>query len=236
MKKSAQAAVPAVAGINLDVRPTSYWDADDPTSAIVQNIKGQLRREMARDFLGGTAPEMLGEIESELLEDTLTRDTREHLGRLGPSWMGGEYLPDYVRGEVEIARIVLQSVTMDVYSIRARRIAHGKRIGYRVVDEYASTWELTRKSSSRPLSLRELIALIDAAENENGNDGYPMVENIVRFQLENGDDAERAVGFVSVESTVYPMVALYYGTRVLAWAEAWVAEHREPEEEDEDAE
>lgn len=39
----------------------------------------------------------------------------------GPSWMGGEYLPDSEPGEVEIARIVLQSTTMDVFSIRARR-------------------------------------------------------------------------------------------------------------------
>lgn len=223
--------VPPVTGIDLDFRPASYWQADDATSAIVQNIKGQLRRDMARDFLGGTAPEELGEIESELLADTLPDATRRSLGGFGPMWLGGEYLPDYALGEVEIARIVLQSSTLDVYSIRARRRGKGGRLYYRVVDEYESEWSIARRSSTRPLTLRELVQLIDSAENECGNDGYPMVENIVRYQLEGDGNAEHAVRFVTLESTVYPMIGQYYRTRLLAWAQAWVADSREREEE-----
>ena len=44
--------------------------------------------------------------------------------------MGGEYLPDLLPNEVEIARVVLKSTTMDVQSIRARRTKH--RIIYRI--------------------------------------------------------------------------------------------------------
>ena len=43
------------ATIELDFRPRSYWDHANPASAILQNIKGQVRREMVRDFIEGTA-------------------------------------------------------------------------------------------------------------------------------------------------------------------------------------
>jgi hypothetical protein len=47
--------------------------------------------------------------------------------------MGGEFLADYLKGENEIARVVLQSVTDDVISIRAQQVE--EEIAYRVVDE-----------------------------------------------------------------------------------------------------
>ena len=37
--------------INLDFRPASYTDFDDPVSLVTNGIKGQMRREMARDML-----------------------------------------------------------------------------------------------------------------------------------------------------------------------------------------
>ncbi len=58
----------ASATIDLDFGPQSYWDHADSASAILQNIKGQVRREMVRDFIEGTAPAQLGAIEPELLE------------------------------------------------------------------------------------------------------------------------------------------------------------------------
>lgn len=39
----------------------------------------------------------------------------------GPRWLGGEHLPPFERGEVEIVRVVLASTTRDVFRIRARR-------------------------------------------------------------------------------------------------------------------
>jgi hypothetical protein len=220
MTKPVHVAIAEVAGVDLDFRPASYWEADDPTSLIVQNMKGQLRRDMARDFLSGSAPDELGDIQSDLLEDTLSDAMRRDLGQLGPSWMGGEYLPDYARGEVEIARIVLASVTMDVYSIRARRTPRGNRITYRLVDEYQSDWNSARKSSARPLTLRQLVELIDTADSSECDSTYPLIENIVRFQMEGGETPEHAAAFVAVESTIYPALGRYYATRVLAWAQA----------------
>jgi hypothetical protein len=61
--------------------------------------------------------------------------------------MGGEYLPDYEQGEVEIARLVLASTTQDVYSVRARWV--GSVLRYHIVDEYETDWYLTRETFER---------------------------------------------------------------------------------------
>lgn len=114
--KKRTAHVPVADGIDLDFRPRSYGADRDPIATIVQNIKGQNRRRMARAFVAGDMPKDFGPIVDELLEDTLDNDARVSLGQIHPSFMGGEYLPDYQRSEVEIARVVLASVTQDVYS------------------------------------------------------------------------------------------------------------------------
>ena len=88
--------------------------------------------------------------------------------------MGGEYLPPLRKGEVEIARISLASVTADQISVRARR-SRG-RIRYRVVDEYmeTSTYVCHPASSVSPLSLGELIALMESA-SDGGSIIFPIL-------------------------------------------------------------
>ena len=73
----------------------------------------------------GLSPEELGELDPALLEAELDDDARARLGAIHPMLMGGEYLPSFRQGEVEIARIALASVTGDVFSIRARRRPSG---------------------------------------------------------------------------------------------------------------
>ena len=94
---------------------------------------------------------------------TLSDADRRALGRLHPSFMGGEYLPDRRDTEVEIARINIDSTTSDVTSIYAK--AGKDRIRYRVVDEYNgyTLSEKCTRSSKRPLSLGELIEFLLAA-------------------------------------------------------------------------
>jgi hypothetical protein len=60
-------------------------------------------------------------------------------------------------GEVEIARITIASTTQDVICVYARQV--GKRIHYRVVDEYEDEAQRTnrRRTSSRPLTLEQLV-------------------------------------------------------------------------------
>src|SRR5690554_1885725 len=113
--------------IDLDFRPAHYGDFDDPVALAVNGIKGQMRREMVRDMLEAEGEQrerydaVLGPLEEDVLEERAPEAfTRGITSLFGPGWMGGEYLPDMRAGEVEIARVVLASATMDVTSVRAR--------------------------------------------------------------------------------------------------------------------
>lgn len=202
-------------------RPTSYWDHADPVSAILSNIKGQNRRRMAHTFITGQARPELGELPSGFLEPGLDHATRSYLGSQHPSWMGGEYLPDYLPGEVEIARLVLDSVTRDVISFRARRRRCGRRILNRVVDEYPDDgrpWTCRPASSAGPLPLSGLIQLIDGARSPDflGETGsLPLLY----LEHQEGCEPDELLGFVTVESDLYPDLTPYYQEKVRWWIE-----------------
>ena len=229
--------VPVVAGIDLEFRPRGYQADRDPVAAITQNILGEHRRRMVSDFVQGHVDPAEGPIDERLLDDLVDDDTRRGLGRVHPSFMGGEYLPRYQGPEFEIARLVMDSVTQDVISIRARRRHGGTRYRYRIVDEYESTFALKRQTSTRPLSLRELIHLIDTATSEMmAAEHERMPEGIIWWQVhEYGEDADAAAGFLRITSTVYPQLETYYRKRLRAWVEGEVAA-RAAEDEGESAE
>ena len=138
-------------GINYDFRPESFWaSASNPLEAILRNVKGRNRREMIRDY---HAAGKLDEVCGDLLNDSLDVGCQEKLGKIHPSFMGGEYLPNYQPHEVEIARIELQTMTSDVLSLRAR--GSRRRIKDRLVDEYETEYGLPPETSRRPFSLRD---------------------------------------------------------------------------------
>jgi hypothetical protein len=223
--------------LDLQFRPASYWDHPDPLRAILSGIKGQNRREMAQDFVTGQAPAALGPIDPGLLEDRLDEATRDALGRAHPNWMGGEFLPDALPGEVEIARIVLASMTQDVISFRARRRRGGGRIRYRVVDEYGEPgepgWTCRPASSARPLTLGQVITLIDRAVNPGFALGEGALTDLLR-EAQEGTEPEDAARFVRVVSDFYPGLEEHFDRRAGEWLER---KRRElgPEEDGDDA-
>lgn len=139
--------------------------------------------------------------------------------------MGGEYLLDLYSKEVEIARVVLQSTTMDVNSIRARKTKH--RIVYRIFDEYEpECWDfhLTKKTSAKPLTMRELVSLIDNAR-ENG-----LVGNGQNYHFyEYGEEAEEIYDFETASSAFYPELAKWYDEV----NEEWLVERQKEREQEE---
>jgi hypothetical protein len=139
--------------IDLTFRPTSYADFEDPVALAVNGIAGQMRREMVRDMLSAEGAkregydEVLGSIQPDILEERADERFIHNLSSVcGPSWMGGEYLPRAKRREVEIARVVLQSVTADVYpmgddaSDSADTIRSALNSLYGVYDECEVLW------------------------------------------------------------------------------------------------
>ena len=228
--------VPEVDGVDLDSRPDSYWAPTNALGALLQNVKGQNRREMIEQVATGQSVIPPGTLGDGLLQDSLAEQERASLGSIHPSFMGGEYLPDYIRGEVEIARVVLASVTQDVYSLRVRPLRAG-RIRFRMVDEYESGFVIRPASSMHPLSLRELVAMLDRMEG-GFHTGHGLIEGIMLNQLESADttDASDIAGFISVQSTVYQDLENYYDTRLLQEATALLDEHRGDDREENEVE
>ena len=170
----------SITPINLQFRPQSYFWAKDKGIQLLSDIKGANRRRMAEQALQG---DVLGELSPQLLAHALQEDDRRFIGRLHPSFMGGEYLPSTRKQEVEIARITIASTTQDVTCVYARPL--GKRISYRIVDEYNGdtiTGRQTR-TSTKPLSLGELVSfflqgwdLLGCLDHNFCEDGYPRDE------------------------------------------------------------
>lgn len=203
-------------------RPETYWPESKTAEQLLTNIKGKVRRDMARRIL---AEEGFTGLNAFIAREELKGEDLLMWGRIHPAMMGGEYLPALGGGEVEIARISLASTTGDQISIRARR--EGDAIRYAVVDEYESTFRLSIEASEAPLTLGELIRLIDESKYHEDSYSGGLVVSHLTYNLENGSDVDELEGFVSVESAFYPELSGYYRA-VLA---RWLDEHRVQEEE-----
>jgi hypothetical protein len=201
-------------GIDYGFRPDSYWKENDPLQTALRNVKGENRRQMILEY---AAENRLHEVEAQLLEDELDEPTRRLLGRIDPSFMGGEYLPKYLPGEVEIARICLQSTTSDVISLRATPTAD-RKIAYRVVDEYDSVFTLPIYSSDTPLTLAELIRQFDEGNLDDAaikSGGLSLGYNVM--STSEGDRQEKR-HFTRITSSIYQKLHEHYEKIFDQWA------------------
>jgi hypothetical protein len=148
-----------------------------------------------------------------ILGDSLSPEVRDHLGSIDPFFSGGEFLPDYERGEVEIARLALDSSTQDVISIRASP-GQGQPIQYRIVDEHESKWEIQPQSSEVPLTLAELIAGIEGAGNSEW--GWLGLEDI-QCTYNDGCTIEEAATFIEFSSEFYDDLEKHYWLAIEKW-------------------
>jgi hypothetical protein len=196
--------VPKVPGIDLDYRPRDYFFAADLKIPLLSGIAGETRRQLVRELVGAGKP-----VPDGLDAPVLDKEMRQAWGRLHPSNMGGEFLPTPRNGEVEIARISLASVTADQISVRAPR--SGKRIVYRIVDEYESGYICRPARSTGTLSLRKLAALMESA-----CEGSSIIFPILNMNLRDSATAELEA-FVSVTSDFYHDLGRYYRALTDAW-------------------
>ena len=198
---------------NLNYRPATYWPSKRSATF---GVKGEWRRRTIRDA------EEAGELDDVpvvLQDEALSDAFRTARGRIHPGLMGGEYLPDYGRDEVEIARVSLESTTWDVYSLRARPT--GGAIEYSVVDEYQSDLDFEPKSTAKPLTLREMIDFIESARHP-GED--PAIAGIAPASCRAGNmeglsegEEEMLLGFATVTSDFYPQLQQWYEEEEAEW-------------------
>ena len=175
--------------IDTSYRPETYFRPISLKDHVKTRVKGQVRRDLAESMAG----EGRGGLLPGLLAEDLGEEDRSSWGKIHPSCLGGEFLPRFKRLETEIARVVLRSVTCDVTSVYARRLKN--RIAYRVVDDYdgETLTARTRRTSIRPLSLKELVDFLLR--------GWPFLEVL---GMNFGSDTKRMLGFFRGESAFYP--------------------------------
>lgn len=215
--------------VDLDFRP-DYHSPADALAAILANVKGQRRRELIRDIASGHAreavlkrggdpalAELLSEVDPGLLVESF--DDPGKLAWLNPTFLGGECLPAYLPGEVEVARVVMETTTMDVVSIRARRRTRGYR--FRVVDEYEAVFRFAPKSSRLPLTLGEMVEFVFRYDYEDTDPGPTGERGAILGRLDwdlgNGVEAEELRGFHRVESDFYPGMDKLVTDRIDEW-------------------
>lgn len=212
------------APIDWEFQPRSYRDATDPIAAILMNVKGQFRRQSIRSAMlaGGPEAEKRAEMLLAATIPEMTTVTGDYYR------LGGEHLPEYLPKEVEIARIVTGTDIVDVVSIRARSIRAGGLLYYRIVSECDdSVWSGTPKSSSRPLSLRELVCLIESARDAIADGDYGIAELYRNYVLEAGGDLPQAV---NAYSDIYHDLERYYQAQAQEWLDAHVEESGEDDQ------
>ena len=217
--------------IDYDHAPASYWDNDNgsPLETLLRNVQGTQRRAM---IIKAWEENDLENIPPALLQAGLSELLREEMGRIHPAFMGGEYLPEYEDGEVEIARIELKSTTGDVTSIRARPgdLSQGEPpIVYRVEDEYQTEFTLARAGSDKPLTLAELIDFIDDTASDGDEDCHGLALQATAMNFSCGSDAESLLGFATVTSDFYPDLEAHYDAFITEWLEEAAAEEEDGE-------
>ena len=188
-------------GICYGFRPASYWEDLDPLSAILRNVTGENRRQMITDNWNAGK---LEELDPALLNDVLDDAARQRLGRIHPSFMGGEYLPGYLPGEVEIARICVEATSDSEQSIviSLRACPNEAGIAYRIVAEHEGGFLLPITQSKRPLTLAELVRQFEHGQlNElDFVGGLALGYNNMNAE---GCDFEDLRNFTRITSTLY---------------------------------
>jgi hypothetical protein len=147
---------------SIRFRPRDYFGRYDLQTKLLTQVKGTVRRKALRKAL---EEGQISELPDEIKSPALSEFVRQYVGRLHPSFMGGEYLPNAKAAEVEVARIRIDSTTGDVISVYARQV--GRRIAYRVVDEYGGETLSGRseRTSMRPLTMGQLLDFFLGAWN-----------------------------------------------------------------------
>ena len=217
-------------GIDLSFRPSAKL-----FPLLLSRVKGTARRQ---ELIQAMEEERLEDLPEQFLQSALSHEERSASAALHPALMGGEYLPDFLKDEVEVARIELASTTADVVSVRMRPTKKG--LVYRVVDEYGnggagedgedddyeegdsdSMVDSTPLVSKVPLSLAELGEFVVEAAK---------VEDMVL--MNEFYTVDEALAFISGSSVYYPEFGLYLD----AYISGVVPENEEEEEDEEEDE
>jgi hypothetical protein len=206
----------AIPASSLQYRPRDYFARYDLQADLLTKVKGRARRELIKQSLENGDLEDLPDFVTDV---ALGKIDRQMIGLIHPMFLGGEYLPKTKPGEVEIARINLNSTTYDVAVIYARRV--GQRIHYRMVDEYDGEWLKTKntRTSTKPLTMGEMVSFFIYAWD---------LFNCLESNYQN--DVKSMLSFFNGESEFYPYFDSVLRAQVI---DRFYEEDEDDEDEDE---
>ncbi len=237
---------PIPVAVDLDFRPDTYVADWWALATLVQNVTGEARRaEVYRACLGSARwhDGQLIDVPPRPLTARLRTDRLPPAERVRyvagdpVERVSGEYLPPYRPGELEIARLVLATRPMLVFSVRARSVrptgvspftyrtfAESREV--RVVNEHGTAFTVPMNETQGMFTLRDLIRCIDGIRASHLSEHppeLPFPEALLREARALGVRAGELHDFVNVSSVVYPELRPFYRHR-LAW---WVQQHYE---------
>jgi hypothetical protein len=176
--------------INLAYRPKSYFAPLRLEEQLIAQVKSAVvRRKLEKLHTEGR----LDELRALLKENGILKSSLKGLETIHPAFMGGNYLPGAVEGEIEIARIEIDSTTNDVTSLLAKQ--DEGRIQYWVVDEYDGE-TLTgpvEMTCDKPLTLGEMADFF--------LDAWNLIE-VLKMNFEGNQEA--SLDFFIAKSKFYP--------------------------------
>lgn len=202
-----------ISNVDLDYRPASYGPEWRSANQAIAHLTGLERRHAVRALLRDQPYRQWQALMAyeELTEDEAAwAQIRRHLGPR----------PDYEHDPIEIAHLTICSTLGDWSSVAATRIDSGYR--FRILsssDDLAGPVTQPFSEAPGPLSMRELIDLIDRSRHEDDiwAEGG-LVLGSVHGTLRESTSIEEAVNFVKVDSAYYPELGEYY--RLLATEQA----------------
>jgi len=213
------------AGIDLSFRPSAKL-----FPLLLSRVKGTVRR---KELMQAMEEERLEDLPEQLLQSALSPEQRSASAARNPALMGGEYLPDFLKDEVEVARIELASSTADVISVRMRPTKKG--LVYRVVDEYGSgggdegedDGEYEEDESESMVDSTPFVSKVPLTLGELGEFAveHARVEDIIL--LNEFYTVDEALEFISGSSVYYPEFGFYLDAYITG-----VMPENEDEEED----
>ena len=134
----------------------------------------------------------------------------------------GKYLPELSSDEIEICRLVLESSSVDITSLRVKK--NKDMYVYKIVDEHSSKFILPIQTSIKTLKIKELIEIFDNCEQSQGDnepiDNTGLIKHIAIYEkIENKMTSEEINQFIRVESSFYPEIRNYYSSMIEKWIE-----------------
>jgi hypothetical protein len=218
--------------IDYSYRPKSYWTVFSPIADTLLTVKSAYKRKI----LEGAC--RLGEYDElekivrniNMSRTELKRWAENHSDYYDNPNLDHEYLPKYLLGEVEIVRIENDmerpTSTTNKICIRARRV--GKEIKYRVVDdnETGADIEFSPRESIQPLSLGELVALIDGAYYRD-TDFLGLATAFAITNYDEDQELDDILDATTISSKFYDPLSVHYEYAIRNWYETAAKKEKE---------